>query len=61
MLPVAVQNCLWSFDLKKVDPGLHKRRIILNVLNLGSREASKWLFAYYSRELIKDVVMSHGA
>lgn len=61
MLPIYVQNCFWSFDLKELDLDLNKRRIILNVLNLGSLEALKWLFSQYSIKHIKSVLIDYGA
>ncbi|HKK54645.1 MAG TPA: hypothetical protein VJ926_03940 [Patescibacteria group bacterium] len=30
---------LWSYDIEKLDVGRDKRRIITNVLNLGTKKA----------------------
>lgn len=38
-----------------------KNRIILNVLNIGSKKATDWLFNYYPKSVIKKVVIEHGA
>ena len=34
-----------------------KKRIITNVLNLGTVKATKWLFEIYNKEEIKDVII----
>jgi hypothetical protein len=46
---------LWSYDIDKLDIERDKRRIITNVLNLGTKEACDSLFAIYSKEDIKNV------
>lgn len=47
---------LWSYDTTKMDLVRDKNRIITNVLNLGTREATDLLFRVYGREEIKQVV-----
>ncbi len=47
---------LWSFDIEKMDPDRDKNRIIINVLNLGSKEATDELFREYDIEIIKELV-----
>ena len=44
---------LWSFDLAKMDLKKIKKRIIANVLNFGSKEATDLLFKVYNRKDIK--------
>jgi hypothetical protein len=61
MLPKFVQAFLWSSDLKRIDPQKDKKRIILNLLNLGSKKATDWLFDFYPRAEIKKVLINHGA
>ena len=56
MVPKFLQPYLWSYDLKKLDPKKNKERIITNILNLGDRKATKWLFKQYNKEEIKEVV-----
>lgn len=54
-LPKSVQVLLWSYDLKKIDLVRHKRTIISQVLNFGSKESTDWLFAQYPRtEIVKE-------
>ncbi len=47
---------LWSFDISKLDVSKNKRRIITNVLNYGTYDATELLFKVYSREEIKKQV-----
>ena len=61
MLPKEVRPFLWSSDLRKVDLQRHRNRIILNVLNIGSRQATDWLFSFYSKQVIREVVINYGA
>ena len=44
---------LWYHDLEKMDLIKDKRRIITNVLNLGTKEATDLLLQIYSKEDIK--------
>lgn len=44
---------LWYLDMQKIDLERHKRRIITNVLNLGTREATDLLFEVYDKDEIK--------
>lgn len=61
MPPKFIQPYLWSSNIKEIDLRADKRRIILNVLNLGTKRATDWLFAFYSRPEIKSLVISQGA
>jgi hypothetical protein len=61
MTPKIIQPYLWFSDLKKIDLHKDKNRIILNVLNFGSREATDWLFKYYLKSEIKQVIKNYGA
>ena len=54
MIPKFVQPFLWSYDTSVLDLARDKRRIITNVLNLGTKEATDWLFKTYTKEDIKD-------
>jgi len=47
---------LWYHDLKKMDLEKDKKRIITNVLNLGTKDASDLLFKVYSTKDIKEQV-----
>jgi hypothetical protein len=61
MPPKIIRPFLWSSDIKKIDLQADKRRIILNVLNLGTKPATDWLFSFYSRAEIRNSVISQGA
>lgn len=56
MIPTYVHPFLWSYDVEKLDLTLNKRRIITNVLNFGTAEASDWLFGVYDKDEIKKIV-----
>ena len=56
MIPSVIRPFLWSYNIDKLDLERDKKRIITNVLNLGTDPATKWLFKVYSREDIKEVV-----
>jgi len=47
---------LWSYDIKKIDLEKNKDRIITNVLNLGTKEATDLLFKVYKRKDITKMV-----
>ncbi len=47
---------LWSFDLARMDIEVNKKRIITNVLNLGTKEATDLLFKVYDKKDIKKQV-----
>lgn len=56
--PPAVRPFLWSLDLQKTDIQSHKKRIITNILNLGTKQATDWLFQTYSKEEIEQVLVN---
>ncbi|MEA1962973.1 MAG: hypothetical protein U9M94_01905 [Patescibacteria group bacterium] len=58
MIPKYIQPFLWSYDIKKMDIKKNKKRIITNVLNLGSAKATFWLFKIYSKKDIKKAVIN---
>jgi hypothetical protein len=58
MIPSFVRPFLWSYNVDKLDLSTNKRRIITNVLNLGSKEATDWLFKTFSKEDIKEALSS---
>ncbi len=47
---------LWSFDVFKMDIQKNKKRIITNILNLGTKEATDLLFRIYDKKEIKKQV-----
>ncbi|MBD3300523.1 MAG: hypothetical protein GF347_04175 [Candidatus Moranbacteria bacterium] len=56
MLPNFIKPFLWSYDFSKIDLEKDKKVIILNILNLGSKQAINWLFDNYSRSEILEVI-----
>ncbi len=58
MIPEFVQPFLWSYDIKALDISRDKKRIITNVLNLGTSEATRWLFNTYTKQDIKECLLN---
>jgi hypothetical protein len=61
MIPKVIIPYLWYLDISSVDLERDKKRIILNVLNYGSKEATDWLFSYYNIGDIKMILRRFGA
>ncbi len=55
-IPKTFRPFLWSYDIDKIDPLKHKKRIITNILNLGTERATKELFKVYNIKDIKEAV-----
>lgn len=55
-IPDFVKPFLWSYDIDALDLQHDKVRIITNVLNWGTKEATDWLRGAYSAEDIKQVL-----
>ena len=47
---------LWSYDISKIDLERDKERIITNILNLGTKEATDLLFKLYKKSNIAKTV-----
>src|SRR3989344_8026380 len=58
MIPKFVKPFLWSYDIEALDISRDKKRIITNVLNLGTSEATRWLFNTYTKEDIKECLLN---
>ena len=58
MIPDFLRPYLWSYDIKTLDLKKHKRTIIFQVLNFGSKRATDWLFSTYSKGEIAEVANS---
>ncbi len=56
MIPKYVKPFLWSYNTNKLDLKKNKKRIIENILNLGSKKATNWLFEKYSKREIKNAI-----
>jgi hypothetical protein len=61
MPPKFIKSFLWSADFKKIDLQRDKARIILNLLNIGTKKATDWLFDYYPKSEIKKTFINRGA
>ena len=55
-LPQSVKIALWSYDISQLDRARDCARIITNVLNYGTFEATLWLKQTYTKDETKDVV-----
>lgn len=62
-LPQAVKICLWSYDIDKMDLSSpeDRFRVVLNILNRGSRQAVHWLWKNFSEQEIKTVISKSSA
>lgn len=49
-IPKFVRPFLWSYDISQVDSDKEKKRIITNILNFGTKEATDWLFSKFEKE-----------
>ncbi|KKS76987.1 MAG: hypothetical protein UV64_C0032G0007 [Parcubacteria group bacterium GW2011_GWC1_43_11b] len=58
MIPQFVRPFLWSYDVSVMDLSRDKKRIITNVLNLGTSEATNWIFDTYTKEEIKSCLIN---
>ena len=61
MAPKVIIPFLWSYYQKKIDLQRDRERIILNLLNLGSKDATDWLFSFYPKSLIRRVLKERGS
>jgi hypothetical protein len=57
-MPQSAKNCLWSYDIDKLNLEINKGKIIFNILNFGNMEAVKWLFNTYKKQEIVKVAVS---
>ncbi len=58
MIPSYIQPFLWSYDINKMDLSRNKKRIITNILNLGTAKSTDWLFKTYNEKDIKEAVIN---
>ena len=61
MPPKFIKPFLWSTDFSKIDLQENGDRVILSLLNNGTKKATDWLFSYYPEKKIKKAVINHGA
>ncbi len=49
-------SLFWDVDSKTIDPKKHTRYIIERILEFGRDREVRWLWSFYPRSLIRDVV-----
>lgn len=54
MLPKSVKNVLWSEKIEDINPEIHKKLIIGQVLNYGDQNAVSWLLTHYNKKILKN-------
>ena len=55
-LPSSLKPYFWSYDFDKLNKEGDKKRIITQILNLGSKEATDWVFSVYTKKEIIDSI-----
>jgi hypothetical protein len=55
-IPLYVEPFLFSYDTDELDLKTHKKRIITNVLNYGTKQATDWVREQYSQGDIVDAI-----
>ena len=55
-IPQIIKPFLWSYDIDKLDLEKDKKRIITNVLNHGTKEATDWLFSKFDKKEITEAI-----
>ena len=55
-IPKIIEPFLWSYDTDKLDLEKDKKRIITNVLNYGTKDATDWLFSKFKKKEICEVL-----
>ena len=55
-IPQFIRPFLWSYDISKLDLEKDKKRIITNILNYGTKEATDWLFSKFERKDICEAI-----
>jgi len=58
MLPLFLAPFLWSADIKKVSPKAHKKMIVSQLLNYGTKRSTDWLFEFYGKKEVKKVAQT---
>lgn len=54
MIPQSVKEVLWSYDISKIDLQKHRRLIVSQVLNFGTKKATDWLFKFYGKDVVRE-------
>lgn len=49
-------SLFWDVDPKIIDPQKHARYVIERILDFGTSEEIRWLFAFYSKRQLKSIM-----
>ncbi len=55
-IPDFARSALWSYDIDALDLRKHKKLIIKNILDHGSKKATDWLRGVYSADDLREVI-----
>jgi hypothetical protein len=55
-IPSFIRPFLWSYDTKAMNLQKDRKRIITNVLNLGTKKATRWALSTYPKTAVKAAV-----
>lgn len=50
------QSLFWDTDPAKIDPQKHARYIIERILEFGEDQEVRWMWNFYSKLLIKEII-----
>lgn len=51
------QTLFWDADPDKIDPEENAQYVVERVLDFGNDEEVKWLYNYYDKSLLKNIVL----
>lgn len=57
MIPSIIKPFFWSYNTQKMDPKKSKKRIIINLLNFGTKKSTDWMFKTYKKSEILDIFL----
>lgn len=55
-IPSFLVPFLWSYDVSLLDIRKDKKRIITNLLNYGTTQATDWLFSKFTKEDMREAI-----
>ena len=55
-LPEEFRHLMWSYEFSKIDVDEHKERIIINTINYGQWSHWQWIFHYYGKQQLKNII-----
>lgn len=60
-LPEKFKPLFWSYKFSSIDPGKHKRTIIISAINYGKWEHWQWLIKEYGKKEVRRVIIETPA